>query len=426
MNATGPRIYNLFPTLVGPPERWGDHVARARAMGFDTICLNPWYRPGFSGSLYAVKEFHRLHPALVPPGRADTDLDPLRRALAALRDQGLRPLFDLVLNHVSKDSPLVTARPHWFQRGPDGAPASPWVVDPQDPTRLTVWGDFGEFAGDDPAVRAELVEYGCALVAWAMGLGFGGFRADAATKVPAEVWAALRAEARRHDPEAIAVAESLGAPFAAVLDLRAAGFDYLYNSSKWWDRRAPWALEQHAALRAFARTVSFPESHDTPRLAAESGGREDIQRSRYAFALAFASGTLVPIGYEFGFARRLDVVRTRPSDWERRRMDLRAFFHRLHALAAELPWLHGEGEIAAPWGLDAALTILERRAAGRVGWVLAAPDDRPVRLDLMRLALPIDPDHRLVRARGDDAALEPVPARLDLAAADVVYLAPTA
>lgn len=426
MSAPGPRIYNLFPTLVGPPERWAEHVARARAMGFDTIYVNPWHYPGFSGSLYAVKEVRRLHPALVPPGRSDTDLEPLRRALAAIRAQGMRPLFDLVLNHVSKDAPLVTERPRWVRRTAEGEVASPSVVDPTDPQRVTVWGDLAELAWDDPSVRDELLAYGRELVAWAMELGFGGFRADAATKVPADVWAALRAEARRYDAEALTVAESLGAPFDAVLALQPAGFDYLCNSSKWWDRRAPWALEQHAALRAFARTISFPESHDTPRLAAESGGREDVQRGRYALALAFASGTLVPIGYEFGFVRALDVVRTRPSDWERRRMDLRSWFARIHALAAALPWLHGEGELTAPWGLEGEVTVLQRRAEGLVGWILVAPDDRPATLDLLALALPLEATHRLVRVSRPDAPVEPVPARLELAPAEVVYLAPGA
>ena len=51
-----PIIYNLFPRLVGPADRWPDHAARAAAMGFNWLYLNPWHYPGFSGSLYAPKE----------------------------------------------------------------------------------------------------------------------------------------------------------------------------------------------------------------------------------------------------------------------------------------------------------------------------------------------------------------------------------
>jgi starch synthase (maltosyl-transferring) len=53
-----------------------------------------------------------------------------------------------------------------------------------------------------------------------------------------------------------------------VLALREAGFDYFFNSSKWWDFREPWALEQHEEVRRIAPSISFPETHDTARLAA--------------------------------------------------------------------------------------------------------------------------------------------------------------
>ncbi len=59
---TGPRIYNLFPSLVGSIERWTTHLARIAAMGFDWVYVNPFHEPGYSGSLYAVKSYYRLNP----------------------------------------------------------------------------------------------------------------------------------------------------------------------------------------------------------------------------------------------------------------------------------------------------------------------------------------------------------------------------
>ena len=61
---TGPRIYNLFPLLAGPVPAWEGHLDRIAAMGFDWLYVNPFHYPGFSGSLYAVKDFYRLHPLL--------------------------------------------------------------------------------------------------------------------------------------------------------------------------------------------------------------------------------------------------------------------------------------------------------------------------------------------------------------------------
>ena len=66
---TPPLIYNLFPRLVGPTTRWPEHAARAAAMGFDWLYLNPWQYPGFSGSLYAIKDLPPAEPALRAPGR---------------------------------------------------------------------------------------------------------------------------------------------------------------------------------------------------------------------------------------------------------------------------------------------------------------------------------------------------------------------
>ena len=131
-----------------------------------------------------------------------------------------------------------------------------------------------------------------------------------------------------------------------------AGFDYFYNSSKWWDFRAPWCLEQHERFRTVAPSIAFPESHDTARLAAETGGHEGVQRQRYAFAAAFSGGVQMTIGYEFGFARPLDVVKTRPEDWEAPRFDLSAFVARVNALKARHPLLATEG---AAWGNRASI-----------------------------------------------------------------------
>ena len=64
---TGPRIYNLFPLLAGPVPAWSGHLDRIAGMGFDWIYVNPFHYPGFSGSLYAVKDFYAAAPAA--PGR---------------------------------------------------------------------------------------------------------------------------------------------------------------------------------------------------------------------------------------------------------------------------------------------------------------------------------------------------------------------
>src|SRR4029453_8554637 len=112
-------IYNLFPTLIGPPDRWVPHARRAREMGFNWLYLNPVFYPGFSGSLYAIKHTDRLHPALTPDDNR-TDVEQLWPVLQEVRHLGLEVMIDLVVNHTAKDSPLVTQHPEGFRRGADG------------------------------------------------------------------------------------------------------------------------------------------------------------------------------------------------------------------------------------------------------------------------------------------------------------------
>jgi starch synthase (maltosyl-transferring) len=148
--AAGPRIYNLFPLLAGPVPAWTDHLDRIAGMGFDWIYLNPFHYPGFSGSLYAVKDYYRLHPLLAP-----AEADPaalLADFTRAAADHGAAVMMDLVINHTSKDAILVAEHPEWFHREPNGELRSPRAVDPVDPRRFTVWGDLAEISYDSPNV----------------------------------------------------------------------------------------------------------------------------------------------------------------------------------------------------------------------------------------------------------------------------------
>src|SRR5262249_48962528 len=136
------------------------------------------------------------------------------------------------------------------------------------------------------------LEYFQRVVGHYVELGFGGFRCDAAYKVPAEVWRGLVDSAKAASSDIVFCAETLGAPKGAVLALSDAGFDYLFNSVKWWDFKSPWLLEQYEAFRHIAPSIGFPESHDTERLVTEllaAGIAEPLIEPHYRQAYAFAA-----------------------------------------------------------------------------------------------------------------------------------------
>ncbi|HEY3912468.1 MAG TPA: maltotransferase domain-containing protein [Stellaceae bacterium] len=361
----GLRIYNLFPTLAGTTRQWAEHLPRIAAMEFNAVYVNPFHYPGFSGSLYAVKDYYRLNPRFRGDERADDD-SLLRDFTRAADANGLRVIMDLVVNHTSKDSELVADHPQWFAHDARGEIVSPFATDPADPSRKTVWGDLAELDYQGPQ-RPQLVGYFQDLVRHYVGLGFGGFRCDAAYKVPAEVWRGLTAAARAAAPGVVFCAETVGAPQEAVLALADAGFDYLYNSVKWWDFESPWLLEQYEAFRHIAPSIGFPESHDTPRLVTELRAAgvpeseiEPRYRQAYAFAAAYSAGVLMPMGFEYGWGRQLEVVMRGDAPPEPRRFDLGPFIADVNAIKREIPALNEEGpQILLPSG-DDKLIVLQR------------------------------------------------------------------
>jgi len=370
------RIYNLFPRLAGPMDKWPHFFDRARELGFRWVYINPFHYPGFSGSLYAVKDYFRLNPLFVPRtwGQADDQRRYLSRLVSEASRRGLALMMDLVINHTAKDSLLVEEHPEWFVRDADGRIKSPSAIDPADARRVTVWGDLAEVNNRDAPNREELWAFWEYLVAYYAEVGFRGFRCDAAYQVPAELWRRLIRKARSIDPQCLFFAETLGCRLEEVQQLAEAGFDLIANSSKWWNFSEPWCLEQHRLFRSVAPSVSFPESHDTPRLASETGGLQCVQEQRYVFAAAFSGAVLMPVGYELGFRRKLDVVNTKPEDWEEPLFDISGVVRALNDLKARIPVLGAEGRTEAVWGLEGPVLCLRKEENGQALLIVVNKD----------------------------------------------------
>jgi starch synthase (maltosyl-transferring) len=429
----GLRIYNLFPTLAGSIAGWTAELPRIAAMGFNAVYLNPFHYPGFSGSLYAVKDYYRLNPRFRGAAKK-SDAALLRGFTAAAKAQGLRVIMDLVVNHTAKDSELAARRPHWFARDDNGDVRSPYAVDPDDPERRTVWGDLAELDYRPPQ-RDEIVAYFAELVRHYAGLGFGGFRCDAAYKVPAAAWARLIAAAKEADPDILFCAENLGAREEEVLALAGAGFDYLFNSVKWWDFESPWLLAQYERFRHIAPSIGFPESHDTERLVTEllAAGFPEAQvearyRQSYAFAAAFSAAVMLPMGFEFGWSRRLDVVAGAATAREPARFDLSGFVAGVNRMKAAVPALNEEGpqrRLSPPD--DPLLVLLRQSDGGERAFVLVNTQDgasREVATEELLAAAGLLPlgDRLLVEEVRPGGEATPAPPRFAVAPLDVRVL----
>jgi starch synthase (maltosyl-transferring) len=356
-------IYNLFPLLAGPFTRWGPHLQRAASLGFNWVFLNPIQEPGSSGSLYAIKNYFALNPRLIDRASSLSPEAQLRAAIDQARGLGLNMMVDLVVNHCAADSELLEQHPEWFLWEAPGRVVHPGCLDQG---KKVVWKDLALFDHRHSRDRQGLFRYFRSVIDHLLELGFRGFRCDAAYQVPAELWQRLIGDTKAREPQALFLAETLGCPPEQTVKTAEAGFDYIFNSSKWWDFEAPWLLDQHRLTREVVPSISFPESHDTVRLFEELRGNLAGMKQRYLFAALFSGGVLMPVGFELGFRKRLHVVRTRPEDWEPPHADLEEFIRRVNALKAAHPIFQQDAATELlPSGNKSVL--LMRKVSGHAG-----------------------------------------------------------
>jgi starch synthase (maltosyl-transferring) len=382
-----PRIYDLFPLIIGDIDALTAQLPRIAAMGFDTVFVNSLAQAGFSGSLYAIKEHRQLDMRF---GQGEL-MPALKRLADAATANGLRLMVDLVINHTSIDSPLIAERPRWYKRDETGEVLRPRAIDPADASKVTVWGDLAELNYDDAVARAEMVAYWRAYLRELLDAGVRAIRADAAYKVPAEVWHSLIEDARAHVGDVVFAAETLGCTMRQIDELAPAGFDFLFNSVKWWDLRAPWAIEQHEHVRRIAPTIGFPESHDTQRLIEELRLTDPALTrraylQRWALTLAFSTGGLLPVGYEFGFRRPLDVVNSRPWPREAPAFDLSEDIAAINRAAAAIPALQQDGSLRRV-DLGGAVALVRTSDDGRHAAIFVTRTDGDATIELDRFAL---------------------------------------
>ena len=149
------------------------------------------------------------------------------------------------------------------------------------------------------------------------------------------MWERLIREVRKDHPEVRFFAETLGCLPEQTRDTARAGFDYIFNSSKWWDFQSAWLMKQYVLTREIVPSIGFPESHDTVRLSEELHGSIDGLKQRCLFTALFSAGVMMPMGFEFGFRKRLHVANTRAEDWEETGVDLTAFITSVNGIKAK-------------------------------------------------------------------------------------------
>ncbi len=365
-------LYNLFPLLAGPFSQWSPHLTRAKEMGFGWVFLNPIQRLGVSRSLYSIADYFSFNPALLDPASSASPEEQFRQVMEQARAAGLKMMIDLVINHCAYDSPLTREHPDWFVREQGGRVAH---ASCEHDRQKVVWKDLAQFDHRHTRDAEGLYQHCLRIVQHLVGLGFEGFRCDAAYQIPRAFWHRLMREIKSLHPHTCFVAETLGCSPDQTKETARAGFDFVFNSSKYWNFHDHWLIEQYNLVRETAPSISFPESHDTPRLCAEVNGNIDVLKQRYLFAALFSAGVMMPMGFEFAFRKPLHVVKTTPADWEETGINLCGYVAAVNAIKRAHPVFQEESPTnilpchnpnvllmwkAAAKGHDEALLILNK------------------------------------------------------------------
>jgi starch synthase (maltosyl-transferring) len=324
-------------------------------MGFNWIFLNPIQQPGYSGSLYSIKDYFSFNPLLIDNESKKPPAEQVADMIRSAKQHGLNIMIDLVINHCAFDSDLLKEHTEWFQ----------WkgsrVVHPHcigNGGQKVVWGDLAKFNIRRTSDPEGLFDYFFRIVSFLADLGFRGFRCDAAYQLPKKLWSRLIKKTKKKYPDILFFAETLGCSADRTRQTAEAGFDYIFNSSKWWDLKGHWLLEQYNLTREVAASISFPESHDTERLMEALDGNVNGLKQRYLFAAIFSSGVMMPMGFEFAFRKNVHVVKTRPEDWEQTGTDLTAFIKKVNVIKAENSIFREEAPLEILQSDNPALPIL--------------------------------------------------------------------
>ncbi len=333
-------IYNLFPRFYGPFSRWIEDLDRIRDLGFNWIYVNPVSYPGFSGSLYAIKDHYAFNPMFIDKASKLSPKEQFENFIREAEKRGMKVIVDLVVNHTAIDSNLVESHPNWYKRKEDGDIKRPGAWD----NGVWVeWGDLAEVDNENSPDKSNLWKYWKELVEWHIDLGVKGFRCDYAYNVPSELWNYLISNAKSKDPEVKFFAEVLGGPFDKAIETAKSGFDYVFSSAKWWNFVESWFVDQYREFSKYALSIGFPESHDTIRINKEYD--EDLRRikQRIIFTALIHEGFMIPVGLEFGYVNKLDVVHTNPDSREIPSYDISAFIKHIIDLKKRYVILSQEG-----------------------------------------------------------------------------------
>lgn len=189
-------IYEIFPrdfsragTLAGVTARLDD----LKQLGVTILWIMPIQpigekgRKGDFGSPYSIKDYYAVDPAY-------GTLADFKQLVNEAHARGLRVIMDLVANHTSWDSVMMTNKAFYKQD------AQGRVLPP-----MPAWTDVAGLNYTNPELRAYMIQM---MKYWVQTCDIDGYRCDVAYGVPTDFWIQAGEELRKIKPDFMMLAEA--------------------------------------------------------------------------------------------------------------------------------------------------------------------------------------------------------------------------
>lgn len=264
--------------------------------------------------------------------------------------------------------------------------------------RLVKGNETSQINFASPAAREFFIDgtdgkpgYLKGVIDWYLDHGFKDFRCDIAYRLPADWWQELITHARNRLPDAGFMAETLGAPDAAMKKMaqiktidangkERPGFDLGMVSNYWWNFTDDWLpLGEAARLRDMAKFggAASPDNHDTPETLSGQFrkaclGREKCDESvaaiavrNYAVSAFIANAVYMQMGYEYNKEKQNGVFKNQVTTQDWADLDVRADdpSHPLNIAAR----IKGINDLKESLGVDNAIARVKEHTAMQDG-----------------------------------------------------------
>ncbi|MEZ2126893.1 MULTISPECIES: maltotransferase domain-containing protein [unclassified Sinorhizobium] len=281
-----PQIYYVHPLMLKGLDAWREVFAHAKDLGFDTVLTAPLFERGHNASVFVTRNFDRLDPDL---GLGQSLEDGVKALVQEAGKNDVKLMLDLVLDRVAVD-----------EKTAGSIIADPRVV-PQErySRRINFRGEATHI--DDWRNR----------LTWLTGLGIAGFRCLGINRLAPEGWSDLIVSTRKSAPATTFLAWTPGSAFEDRRALQGTGFDGSFSSFAWWNLEERWIMDEYQIQRQIGYQITFPEAPFGKRIAHGTDGCEVLQRKAVRalkLASTFASGLMIPMGFEYGAATPLDPL----------------------------------------------------------------------------------------------------------------------